>query len=286
MDRVAVFVDAGYLFAQGSVAVSGRKKSRSDLALDPEKALLAFKKCALLCAPSCKLLRVYWYDGVAGGLRPTPEQALLGHLDDVKLRLGVVNSSGEQKGVDSLIVTDLIELARLKSICDAVLLAGDEDLRIGVQIAQSHGVRVHLLGIEPSRGSQSRQLMQEADTTSEWNKGDVSDFLSARDKIIRPVIDVSDNSVAASSNVGQIYDGIDSRIVIEKSVADCVLRLTYTDLKSINAYWKSERGVPSQFDGEILRACRTALGRALDNREKKYMRACFQREVKSRASNP
>ena len=46
---------------------------------------------------------------------------------------------GRQKGVDSLIVTDLIELARNHAISDAVLLAGDEELRIGVQIAQSLG---------------------------------------------------------------------------------------------------------------------------------------------------
>jgi uncharacterized LabA/DUF88 family protein len=34
-----------------------------------------------------------------------------------------------------LIGTDLIELARNHAISDAVLLSGDEDLRIGVQIA-------------------------------------------------------------------------------------------------------------------------------------------------------
>jgi hypothetical protein len=33
MERVAVFVDAGYLFAQGSVALTGTKQSREYLAL-------------------------------------------------------------------------------------------------------------------------------------------------------------------------------------------------------------------------------------------------------------
>ena len=73
----------------------------------------------------------------------------------MKLRLGIVNLAGQQKGVDSLIVTDLVELARNHAITDAILLSGDEDLRIGVQIAQSFGVRVHLIRIEPTRGSQS-----------------------------------------------------------------------------------------------------------------------------------
>ena len=76
-------------------------------------------------------LRVYWYDGVIGYKGPTLQQTDLAHLDNVKLRLGFVNSFGEQKGVDSLIVTDLIELVRNHAISDAVLLSGDEDIRIG-----------------------------------------------------------------------------------------------------------------------------------------------------------
>ena len=152
MDRIAVFVDAGYLFAQGSALLTGSKKRREQLALDPASAIEALKAVAVARAPDCKLLRIYWYDGAIGGTRQTSDQAAIAHLDDVKLRLGFINSHGQQKGVDSLIVTDLIELGRLKSISDALLLSGDEDVRIGVQIAQNHGVRVHLLGIAPSRG--------------------------------------------------------------------------------------------------------------------------------------
>ncbi|MDP1731532.1 MAG: NYN domain-containing protein, partial [Devosia sp.] len=141
MDRVAVFVDAGYLFAQGSTALTGSKKARTALVINAPKAIEALKQVAASRAPVCSLLRIYWYDGAIGGPRPTTDQALLANLDDVKLRLGFVNSHGEQKGVDSLIVTDLIELARLKSVSDAVLLSGDEDVRVGVQIAQNYGVR-------------------------------------------------------------------------------------------------------------------------------------------------
>ena len=50
---------------------------------------------------------------------------------------------------------------------DALVVSGDEDVRVGVQVAQSYGVRVHLLGIVPARGSQSKQLLQESDTTAE-----------------------------------------------------------------------------------------------------------------------
>ena len=106
-------------------------------------------------APGVRLLRTYWYDGLPRANRPTPDQNEISDAADNKLRLGMVNSQGEQKGVDSLIVTDLIELARNRAISDALILSGDEDIRIGVQVAQTYGIRIHLLGIRPARGSQS-----------------------------------------------------------------------------------------------------------------------------------
>jgi hypothetical protein len=125
----------------------------------------------------CDLLRIYWYDGVtAKGL--TADHQKIASCNDIKIRLGFINSAGQQKGVDSLIVTDLVELARNRATCDAVLVAGDEDTRIGVQIAQSYGVRIHLLGIHPARSNQSKQLIQEADTISEWTRDVVMSFLS------------------------------------------------------------------------------------------------------------
>ena len=152
MDRVAVFVDAGYLFAQGSVALAGQRLPRGRILLDHEKAIDALADFATRVG-GVDLLRVYWYDGTSTG--PSSQHITLAHLARVKVRLGFVNSVGEQKGVDSLIVTDMIALARNHAMSEAVLLSGDEDLRVGVQQAQEFGVRVHLLGIRPSRGSQS-----------------------------------------------------------------------------------------------------------------------------------
>jgi uncharacterized LabA/DUF88 family protein len=177
MHRTAIFVDAGYLFAQGSTALTSAKKPRSDLQLNGTAAIAELGAVVLAKTGRAELLRVYWYDGAIGFKGPTLEQTALAHMDNVKLRLGFVNSMGQQKGVDSLIVTDLIDLARNQAITDAVLLSGDEDVRIGVVIAQSFGVRVHLIGIHPSRGSQSKQLLQEADTTTEWDATTVAKFV-------------------------------------------------------------------------------------------------------------
>lgn len=81
MDRVAVFVDAGYLFAQGSTALSGSKIARNLLVLDAQKAIESLKKVSGSKARDCKLLRIYWYDGTLSGARSTIDHATLAHLD-------------------------------------------------------------------------------------------------------------------------------------------------------------------------------------------------------------
>lgn len=280
MDRIAVFVDAGYLFAQGSTALTGSKKQRTSIVLNAPAAIDALKRVSSLRAPDCRLLRVYWYDGAVGGMRPTTDQALLANLDDVKLRLGFVNSSGQQKGVDSLIVTDLIELARLKSISDAILLSGDEDVRVGVQIAQNYGVRVHLLGIAPSRGSQSHQLLQEADTTTEWDAAAIGAFLTVREAAPLPVEEVA-AAVAAIVPVAPIEAEL-ALANIEASIQTFVVALSDADIQGIAAYWKTERGVPPEYDRRLLPVCGTAIRRNLERPEIKHMRSCFQRTVKDR----
>ena len=180
MSRVAIFVDAGYLFARSSVVLTGVAVSRTSIDLHQSATISKLRATATVTAAGASLLRIYWYDGMLPE-GPSAQQRALAYADNVKLRLGVVNTFGQQKGVDSLIVTDLVELARNHAI-STLLLSGDEDMRIGVQIAQSYGVRVHLIGIGAGQESQSRTLMQEADTRTEWSmeKDDVNDILMLR----------------------------------------------------------------------------------------------------------
>ena len=130
MTRVAAFVDAGYLFAQSSRLLSGEKLTRGQLTLKHDIVVDKLRAFAEHIA-RVPLLRIYWYDGTSTG--PTSQHLTLAHLADVKVRLGFVNTFGEQKGV---VVTDMIALARNRAMCDAVLLSGDEDVRVGVQQAQ------------------------------------------------------------------------------------------------------------------------------------------------------
>jgi uncharacterized LabA/DUF88 family protein len=176
--RVAVFVDAGYVYTQGSKLISDldNKISRQKLEIDANKIAARLSNFATTVSGKKELLRIYWYDGARQeGL--SPEQIKFSGTNDIKLRLGQVNAAGQQKGVDSLIVTDLTDLARNKAISDAVVLSGDEDLRVGVQIAQSLGVRVHLLGLDGTTNSQSLSLQQEADTVTQWKRSEVAIFL-------------------------------------------------------------------------------------------------------------
>ncbi len=174
MDRTAVFVDAGYVFAEGSRLIAGEKLRRSALRLDHDAILkllgeLTFELTGL------PLLRIYWYDGATSG--PNPAQIALAYRPNVKLRVGLVNEQGQQ-GVDSLLVADLVTLAQNRAICDALLLSGDDDLRAGVEEAQAFGVRVQLIGIPPARQNQAGALVQSADGVRELAESEVRAFLS------------------------------------------------------------------------------------------------------------
>jgi hypothetical protein len=236
------------------------------------------KTLCIAKAKHCDLLRIYWYDGAIAS-RPTLEQEQLAHLDDVKVRLGFINSAGQQKGVDSLIVTDLIELARLGAIRDAILLSGDEDVRVGVQIAQNYGVRIHLVGIVPSRGSQSKALLQEADTTTEWPATTVANFLSVRAIPATPAAPASPPAAPAS---GTPATAASDMAKIEVVASDYANNITASDVTNLKAYWATQRGIPPEFDGKLLATCRSVLARDLSFPEKRLLRTKFTDAVKAR----
>lgn len=297
MDRVAIFVDAGYLFAQGSALLAGQKQPRKLVRLDEKAAISELLAVANMAAAGVPLLRVYWYDG---GMRwPSAEQEILADMDHVKLRLGFLNSAGQQKGVDSLIVTDLIELARNHAISDAVLLSGDEDIRVGVQVAQTLGVRVHLVGIEPGRGSQSKNLRQESDTIHELNKTCVSTFLKVLPKQAVPAVPVvAAVPPAAAAIVGQGMTARGGQQIAAPSAPAAIAptavaplteiatqllaTLTDDDIKRLSGVIGKSPGMPSDLDGKLLAKARTALNRQLDLAERRAIRIEFRQMYDAR----
>ena len=256
---VAVFVDAGYLKKAGLAAVTGSAEQPGETGrLDLPGVVAKLRAVAGERTGDARLLRIYWYDGMLRG-RPSPEQDALAYMDDVKLRLGVVRD-GRQKGVDSLIVTDLIELARNHAISDAVLLSGDEDLRIAVQIAQSFGARVHLVGIEPSRSNQSSLLMQEADATSEWSREEIGAVLSFDAGAIQFT---AVGAAQADESVAAILDEVIDGFLDGVSAA----QLNEIAALAFNS------PVPRNYDASLLAASGERVGRDLTEPEKRYIRS-------------
>ena len=271
--RVAIFVDAGYLYAEGSKSLSPSGAiplPRADVELDLPVVIENLRAIAGEKAPNAALLRIYWYDGVLRG-DLSEEQRLLAAMPDVKFRAGIVNSAGQQKGVDSLIVTDLIELARNHAIADAVLLSGDGDLRIAVQIAQSFGVRVHLVGIEPGPGypSRSLDLFQEADTTTDWLRAEVGKVLTLKHG--------AEAAPAGAVATPAISDQDAAAAALENAVDEFVARLgeiDADDVASITPNW-----IPPEYDRPLVANCRAGIGRALTRAELTYARTLFRDRV-------
>ncbi|MFI9152000.1 NYN domain-containing protein [Streptomyces sp. NPDC053367] len=159
----AIFVDAGYLYAAAGRLVAGTEDRRA-FDVDAEGLIEALIDRARQVFADSRLLRVYWYDGARRRIH-TLEQQSIAELPDVKVRLGNLNANNQQKGVDSLIRTDLESLARHRAISDAALLGGDEDLVSAVEAAQGYGARVHLWGIEAPEGrNQAEPLLWEVDS--------------------------------------------------------------------------------------------------------------------------
>lgn len=108
-------------------------------------------------------LRTYWYDGARQGIA-TADHRLIGEQHFVKVRLGRLNTRGQQKGVDGLIYRDLTTLARARVVDRAYLFTGDEDLRESVAAAQDLGVQVVLMSFKPTaQTGRSAELAREAD---------------------------------------------------------------------------------------------------------------------------
>jgi len=163
--RHAILVDVGYLYAAVGLLVLGTT-SRRAFRVAADAFISALIERAAKRVPG-ELLRMYWYDAARDRV-PTVEQRQIAALPHVKVRLGNLNSAGQQKGVDAQVRQDLEVLARHRAVSDAVLIAGDEDMISAVEAAQAYGVRVHVWGVEPPYGvNQAERLVWEADTVDE-----------------------------------------------------------------------------------------------------------------------
>lgn len=263
MTRCGIFIDAGYLFAEGGKLCLGTR-SRSKIVIDASGLALMLAERATH-ETGLGVLRTYWYDGARDGV-PSTQQLVVAALPNVKLWLGRVNSRGEQKGVDALIYRDLMTLARERAISDAYLLSGDEDLREGVRSAQDLGGRVSLIGISPVGDgfNQSQSLVHEADTVSTLAASDLGAFFVAR------------KLASGGSTTNQPSDIVQH--AAKAFAADWVSRVDNAELDALRAVRPS---IPKPRDVDLITHVEQDLGMVLRGSEdlRRRARSSFWNEI-------
>ncbi len=301
MDRYALFVDAGYFFAAGAQAASGSQTPppRKLTTIKSPRAMLKAlcDKASYIAsnmpfdvadeippdiAGSMPLLRIYWYDAIPGS-RLSLEQSTLALLSGVKLRLGALNGIGEQKGVDSLIVTDIIDLARNRAIADAVVVSGDDDLRIAVQVAQSFGVRVHILAAGDFSINVSTSLRMEADSVTaleaSWFEKHL-ELAQPEPKEAAPAI----TTPIALPHPGVSLDEISK--TAELVIEELLNPIAEEQLDQLIRHFETQTSIPPEYDRRLVAKVSNLLaGRMLVGNEPRHIRGLFVRAVKARGAS-
>lgn len=277
MDRHAIFVDAGYFFAAGAQAAFNSDTPRKKITIkDSEKLFAALREKTASITDGIPLLRAYWYDAMPGP-RLSLEQSSIAKLNGVKLRLGALNSAGEQKGVDSLIVTDLIDLARNRAIADAVLISGDEDLRIAVQIAQSFGVRVHVLAAGDPAKNVSHSLQMEADSVSSLDSAWFQQHL-----------ELTTPPISASSTPAKVATPVTSVTIEQASISvsnEILEQLQQEQIVLLKDHFVSSTTIPPEYDRKLIAKVSEALSsKRLTGDEMRHVRGVFVKGVRIKAS--
>jgi len=263
MDRFAIMVDAGYLYASAGELCFGTSK-RGDLSLDPERVSLAL---AEICRKHSDLqhLRTYWYDGAPDAV-PSQEQLAIATQKGVKLRLGRLTRHQGQKGVDSRIVRDLIILPRNRGVRSIYLMSGDEDVREGVVEAQELGVSVILMGIEPPKGqfNQAATLVREADDIIVLARSDCERFLerAVDHPEVKKELDVIVEDDSSPREFGNAY-GQATRRELDSGTLSTVMEI--------------HPRIPQTIDSGLLKAAGASLGNdKIDTQEaRRELRAGF-----------
>jgi hypothetical protein len=288
VDRYAIFVDAGYFYAAGTQAAFGSNTPRKQVNVKSPSAMLV-DLCAKAssAADGLPLLRIYWYDAMPGP-RLSLEQSLLAMQAGVKLRLGALNSAGEQKGVDSLIVTDIIDLARNRAIADAVVVTGDEDLRIAVQVAQSFGVRVHVLAAGDPSKNVSPALQMEADSVTTLDKDWFLNHLELAQSAVTTKPTPAESAAPPSTAPAPQQSGADTDLATAaQQVIDTMLASIQPEqLSQLDIHFSKQTTVPPEFDRPLVAKISESLsGRRFTGAETRQIRGLFVRAVKQFATN-
>jgi NYN domain len=174
VDRCALFVDAGYVLADGAMAVHGTRQ-RDSVSWD-YAGLVKLLTGLSRDRTGLPVLRCYWYEATVEGRRSS-EHNTLADLPGVKLRLGRMRP-GRREGVEAEMHRDLTTLARNRAVSDAVIVSAEEDLAEVVAEVQELGLRVVIVHITADGNwTASRPLRQECDDIVEISGAHLRPFV-------------------------------------------------------------------------------------------------------------
>ena len=281
----AVFVDAGYMYRMGAdLAFAGEVVPRSETSLDV--GYFTHELMALIDTtyPADDHLRTYWYDGALPFTAWSEEHNKVAFQPSVKLRLGTINDAGLQKGVDTLIIRDLMTLSQERSIQRAIVISGDEDLREAIEYAQDRGVRVTLL-VFPNHSGQMREVSQRlratCDEVLQMAPQIFQSTMSRRSPTARPSVPMKPTPEAPTT----IETYAQLELAAEQFGAKCAQRITsYQDLAEV---LRAKPLVPQQFDGQLLREVAEKIGvTTLSYDQKQMTREAFWDGFERGANQP
>jgi hypothetical protein len=174
VDRCALFVDAGYVLADGAMAVHGTRQ-RGSVSWD-YAGLMKLLSGLARDRTGLPVLRCYWYEATAEARR-SDEHDALADLPGVKLRLRRVRP-GRREGVEAEMHRDLTTLARNRAVSDAIVVSADEDLADVVAEVQDLGLRVVVVHIAADGSwTASGPLRQECDDVVEISAAHLRPFV-------------------------------------------------------------------------------------------------------------
>lgn len=293
MKRIAIFVDAGYVWAQLDALLHGPASSHGPMdqpALDHQHLRVRLLQEAQAQLPDGDLLRVYWYD-TPGPDGKTADHRAMDALDDVKLRLGVPPLAGRM-------TADLLGLAQHRAITHALLVSHDAALVPGVLAVQAMGMRVHGLSLGEALAA-GAELMAELDCKRHWGEAELHSLLTDGPAADAPTPAAllawapAPTLTAALSSFPSLpaltANGLEASPTRPKpgdvslaTVAQVAHRqmLDGPHAQVFAALKPGMRALPREIDGALLAMGRQALGRTLTESEKRELRRELQGVVK------
>ncbi|MDI9408886.1 MAG: NYN domain-containing protein [Candidatus Pacebacteria bacterium] len=187
MARLSILIDSGYLVNSARKILSSAPSDDHRVVIDFDGLHSHLSELAARIAPKASLDRLRWYSGYSRKRGYTrKQQAVIDHCDYFADLLPNYED-GSQKGVDSAITADLIDMGLEESISDIILLSGDADYLPGLSKAKQYGrlrgLRVFVLGIERNDGeaSVSVELMDQAYSIFWWDAAKLAEFITVID---------------------------------------------------------------------------------------------------------